>query len=262
MKILGLSCFYHDAAAALVIDGVLTAAAGEERFTRIKHDPELPRKAAAFCLKKAGLEIDDLDYIVFYDKPLNKLDRIITGYMATPFRSYQSFLQAIPVWSRRKLWTDHIIHKELGYNGEVLYLPHHLSHAAGAFYSSPFNKAAILTIDGVGEWANASFGIGENNQVRLMAQMNYPHSVGLLYSALTYYLGFRVNSAEYKIMGLAPYGTPRFVDLFEEKLVNIHEDGSIHLNLEYFSFHYGLTMTGTKLEKLPVSYTHLRAHET
>jgi len=250
MKILGISCFYHDSAAALVIDGTLVAAAHEERFTRIKHDPELPSNAVGFCLNKAGLSINDLDYIAFYDKPLTKFDRIITGYMAVPFHSYRAFLWGLPIWLRRKLWADHVIHKELGYEGEVLYLPHHLSHAAGTFFSSPFDRAAILTIDGVGEWANASYGVGENNRVKLLAEMHYPHSVGLLYSAFTYYLGFRVNSAEYKVMGLAPYGKPRFAELVEDKLVKIHDDGSIHLNLDYFTFHFGLTMTGSKFEKL------------
>lgn len=234
----------------MVVDGTLVAAASEERFTRIKHDAELPANAVAFCLDRADFRINDLDYIAFYDKPLPKFERIITGYMATPFRSYRAFLRAIPVWLRRKLWTDHVIHKELGYDGEVLFLPHHLSHAAGTFFSSPFDRAAILTIDGVGEWANASYGIGDNNSVKLLAEMHYPHSVGLLYSAFTYYLGFRVNSAEYKIMGLAPYGEPCFASLIEEKLVKIHDDGSIHLNLDYFTFHYGLTMTGSKLERL------------
>jgi carbamoyltransferase len=250
MKILGVSCFYHDSAAALVVDGSLVAAANEERFTRIKHDAELPAKAVAFCIDRAGLGINDLDYVAFYDKPLTKFERIITGYTATPFRSYRAFLRAIPVWLRRKLWVDHVIHKELGYDGEVLFLPHHLSHAAGTFFCSPFDKAAILTVDGVGEWANASYGVGYGNRVKLLAEMYYPHSVGLLYSAFTYYLGFRVNSAEYKVMGLAPYGKPRYASLIEEKLVKIHNDGSIHLNLDYFTFQYGLTMTGPRFEKL------------
>ncbi len=250
MKILGISCFYHDAAASLVIDGQLVAASSEERFSRRKHDPELPRGAAAFCLKKAGIDINDLDYVVFYDKPFTKFDRILTGYMSEPFRSYKPFLEAMPIWLRRKLWTDHVIQKELGYEGEVLYVPHHLSHAAGTFFTSPFDRAAILTIDGVGEWANASYGTGDNNRVRLMREMHYPHSVGLLYSAMTYYLGFQVNSAEYKVMGLAPYGEPRYADLIEEELVTIHEDGSIHLNMKYFTFHYGMTMTGAAMERL------------
>ncbi len=250
MKILGISCFYHDSAAAIVIDGNLLAASNEERFSRKKHDPEVPVGAVNYCLDRAGIEINDLDYIAFYDKPFLKFDRILTGYMATPFISYCPFLQAIPLWLRKKIWTEYIIGKELDYNGEMLFLPHHLSHAAGTFYSSPFDKAAILTIDGVGEWANASFGIGNNNSVKLLGEMHYPHSVGLLYSAITYYLGFRVNSAEYKIMGLAPYGKPKYVDLIEDNLVTIHDDGSIHLNMKYFNFHYGMTMTGKKMEDL------------
>ncbi len=250
MKLLGLSCFYHDAAAAVVVDGVLTAAALEERFSRVKHDQGFPRQAAGFCLERAGLKINDIDHIVFYDKPLAKFDRIVTGYLATPVRSYRAFLDAMSIWLGRKLWTDHVIGKELDYGGEILYVPHHLSHAAGAFYGSPFDKAAILTIDGVGEWATASYGTGDNNHVRLLAEMHYPHSVGLFYSAMTYYLGFRVNSAEYKVMGLAPYGEPRYADLMEENLVHIHEDGSIHLHMEQFTFHHQLAMTGRKLEAL------------
>jgi len=250
MKILGISCFYHDAAAALVIEGELMAASSEERFSRKKHDPEIPAGAVKYCLDRAGIEINDLDYIVFYDKPFLKFDRILTGYMANPFISYRPFLAAIPIWLRRKIWTEYIIGKELEYNGETLFLPHHLSHAAGTFYSSSFDKAAILTIDGVGEWANASYGIGDNNSVKLLKEMHYPHSVGLLYSAITYYLGFRVNSAEYKIMGLAPYGKPKYADLIENNLVTIHDDGSIHLNMKYFTFHHGMTMTGKKMEKL------------
>lgn len=250
MKILGISCFYHDAAAALVIDGRLEAAAEEERFSRIKHDSELPVRAATWALGKVGIGMGDLDHVVFYDKPITKFDRILTGYLATPFRSYRPFLAAIQVWLRRKLWVEQVIQKEMGFDGEVLYVPHHLSHAASAFYTSPFEQAAVLTVDGVGEWATASYGVGEGNRVRLLAQMNYPHSVGLLYSALTYYLGFQVNSAEYKVMGLAPYGTPRYADLMERELVTIHEDGSIHLNMKYFTFHRGMTMTGRTLERL------------
>jgi len=250
MRILGISCFYHDAAAALVIDGRLAAAAAEERFSRIKHDQELPVQAAEFCLKKAGLKINDLDYVVFYDKPLTKFDRILTGYMATPVRSYLTFIKAMPIWLRRKLWTDHVIHKELGWDGETLFMPHHLSHAAGTYYGSPFDRAAVLTVDGVGEWATASWGVAEGSSVRLVKEMRYPHSVGLLYSALTYYLGFQVNSAEYKVMGLAPYGRPEFAETMEEELVTIHDDGSIHLNLRYFDFHHGVTMTGRRLERL------------
>ena len=250
MKILGLSCFYHDAAAALVDDGILKAAVSEERFTRIKHDPELPKNAVEFCLKKAGVEINDLDYVVFYDKPFTKFERILMGYMATPLRSYKSFLLAAPVWLGRKLWISQIVEKELGYKKVTLFLSHHLSHAAGAFFGSPFEKAAILTIDGVGEWATAACGTGNNNRVELQYEMHYPHSVGLLYSAFTYYLGFQVNSAEYKVMGLAPYGKPEYQELIENKIVRICDDGSIFLNLDYVTFHHARTMTGKKLEKL------------
>jgi carbamoyltransferase len=250
MNILGISCFYHDAAAALVVDGLLVAAASEERFSRIKHDAEAPVGAVRFCLDKAGLTIRDVDFLVFYDKPLQKFDRLVTGYMATPFRSFSAFRQAMPVWLGRKLWTDHVLHKELDFDGETLYVPHHLSHAAGAFFCSPFDEAAVLTIDGVGEWATASYGIGRGNQVELRAQMSYPHSVGLLYSAFTYYLGFQVNSAEYKVMGLAAFGQPRYADLIEERLVKIFDDGSICLNLDYFNFHHGLTMTNRKFDQL------------
>ncbi len=250
MRILGISCFYHDSAAALVIDGKVTAAVPEERISRIKHDQELPVNAVRFCLEKAGLNINELDYVVFYDKPLTKFDRILTGYMATPIRSCRAFLKAMPVWLRRKLWTDMVIHKELEFDGDILYTSHHLAHAAGAFYCSPFDRAAILTIDGVGEWSTASYGVGENNRISLKAEMRYPHSVGLLYSALTYYLGFQVNSAEYKVMGLAPYGKPEYAELMEKELVTIHDDGSIHLNMDFFRFHYGDTMTGRKLEQL------------
>ncbi len=250
MNILGLSCFYHDAAAALAVDGRLVAAAQEERFSRLKHDPELPVRAVRWALDRTGLSTADLDAVAFYDKPILKFDRILTGCLAAPFRSWRPFLTALPVWLGRKLWTDHIIRKELGFDGEVLYLPHHLSHAAGAFFTSPFSDAAVLTVDGVGEWATASYGVGEGNRVRLIAEMHYPHSLGLLYSALTYYLGFRVNSAEYKVMGLAPYGKPRYADLIEDRLVTVHADGSLHLRMKYFTFHRSLTMTGRAIERL------------
>lgn len=250
MKILGISCFYHDAAAALVVDGRLVAAVSEERFSRIKHDPELPKNAVNFCLSKAGIKIDELDHIVFYDKPITKFERILTGYMSVPLLSFKSFITAAPVWLRRKLWINQVIEKELGYNKEVLYMSHHMSHAAGAFFGSPFDEAAILTIDGVGEWATASYGIGRNNQIQLIKEMHYPHSVGLLYSAFTYYLGFQVNSAEYKVMGLAPYGKPEYQKLIEDNIVRICNDGSIFLNLKYFTYHYGQTMTGRAFEKL------------
>ncbi len=258
MNILGISCFYHDSAAALVIDGKLVAAASQERFSRIKHDSEFPLDAVTFCLNRGKVSIVDIDYVVFYDKPLRKFDRIITGYLASPFRSYKAFIKALPVWLRKKLWIEKIICKELSYDGRVLFLSHHLSHAAGAFFCSPFDKSAILTIDGVGEWATAAWGKGNNNKIELCKQLNYPHSVGLLYSSITYFLGFKVNSAEYKVMGLAPYGRPKYTELIEKELVKIYEDGSIHLNLKYFKFHFGLTMTGKKIEKL---FGHKRREE-
>ena len=250
MNIIGISCFYHDSAAALIKDGLLVSACSEERFTRIKQDSELPKHAVEFCLEKANLTIHDIDYITFYDKPFTKFDRILSGYMATPFVSYKAFIKALPVWLSRKLWTDSVIAKELEFEGQILYTPHHLSHASGTYYASPFDDSAILTIDGVGEWATASYGVGEQNKIQLLKEMHYPHSVGLLYSAFTYYLGFQVNSAEYKVMGLAPYGEPIYADRIEEKIVKIHEDGSIHLNLDYFNFHRGLTMTNEKFDNL------------
>nr|MBN2277789.1 carbamoyltransferase [candidate division Zixibacteria bacterium] len=250
MNVLGISCFYHDSAAALVKDGHLTAAALEERFTGIKHDAAFPINAIHFCLEKGQIDINGLDKVTFYDKPLIKFDRILNGYLQTVPFSYRAFRLAIPVWMREKLWLPIIIKKQLDYRGQVLFVEHHLSHAAGAYFGSPFKQAAILTIDGVGEWATASIGIGEGNRIRLLQAMNYPHSVGLLYSAFTYFLGFRVNSAEYKVMGLAPYGRPKYVDLIKENLVRICDDGSIVLNLKHFRFHSGLEMTGRGFVKL------------
>lgn len=250
MHILGISCFYHDSAAALVRNGEIVAAAAEERFSGIKHDSGFPNKAVAFCLEKAGIDIAGLDYIVFYDKPFTKFDRILSSYLQTIPRSYPAFRKAIPLWLKEKLWLPHIIKKELHYDGKILFVDHHLSHAAGAYYSSPYEKAAILTIDGVGEWATASMGAGNGNNIELVKSMNYPHSLGLLYSAFTYFLGFQVNSSEYKVMGLAPYGQPQYLDLIEKELVQINEDGSIFLNMKYFNYHFGLTMTGRRFERL------------
>ncbi|MFH2035125.1 MAG: carbamoyltransferase N-terminal domain-containing protein [Candidatus Zixiibacteriota bacterium] len=250
MIILGISAYYHDSSAALVCDGRLVSAAAEERFTGIKHDSSFPVNAVNFCLNANNLGINEIDKIVFYEKPLTKFDRIISGYMQTAPKSYAAFRKAIPIWLREKLWTPQTIKKKLDYNGEIFFVEHHLSHAAGTYYSSPFDSSTILTIDGVGEWTTASIGIGEGNKIRLVKTMNYPHSVGLLYSAFTYFLGFRVNSSEYKVMGLAPYGKPVYADLIKNELVKIFEDGSIVLNMKYFSFHYGLRMTGRKFEKL------------
>ncbi len=250
MLILGISCFYHDAAAALLSDGELVAAAQEERFSRIKHDPGLPRQAIRFCLRQAGVQASDLDYIGFYDKPLIKFERILSTYLSTFPRSLPSFLKAMPVWLKEKLWVPQLIRKELDYRGPILYADHHMSHAASAFFASPFDKAAILTIDGVGEWATATLGRGQDRRIELFREIRFPHSLGLLYSAFTYYLGFRVNSAEYKVMGLAPYGKPVYADLILRELVDLAADGSFHLNMKYFAYDYGLTMTNRRFHDL------------
>jgi carbamoyltransferase len=250
VKILGISAFYHDSAAALLCDGRLVAAAHEERFTRKRHDPDIPKQAVHYCLEQAGLGIQDLDYVVFYDKPFVKFERILTTYVATFPRSQPSFAKSIPVWLKEKLWVPRVIHEQLGFDGEVLFAEHHQSHAASAFLPSPFDEAAILTCDGVGEWATTTQGIGRGNQFELLKEVRFPHSLGLLYSAFTYYLGFKVNSAEYKVMGAAPYGTPRFVDTILRELVDLREDGSFKLNMRYFAYDYGLTMTNQRFAKL------------
>jgi len=250
MNILGISCFYHDAAAALLRDGEFVAGAHEERFTRKRHDPGVPRQATRYCLREAGLEVSDLDYVVFYDKPLIKFERMLLTYLSTFPRSLPSFTKAIPVWLKEKLWVPRCIHKELGYEGEVLFAEHHQSHAAAAFLPSPFEEAAILTLDGVGEWATATQGVGRGNQVELVHEIRFPHSLGLLYSAFTYYLGFKVNSAEYKVMGAAPYGEPRYRDKILEELIDVREDGSFKLNMKYFAYDYGLTMTNQRFADL------------
>ncbi len=250
MDILGISCFYHDAAAALLRDGDLAAAAHEERFTRKKHDPELPRNAVQYCLSEAGIGVNDLDYLVFYDKPFIKFERMLITYLATFPRSLPSFSKAMPIWMKEKLWMPKAIEKGLGYEGEVLFAEHHQSHAASAFLPSPFEEAAILTIDGVGEWATATQGVGRGNGFELFKEIRFPHSLGLLYSAFTYYLGFKVNSAEYKVMGAAPYGEPKYYETILEHLVDLREDGSFKLNMKYFAYHYGLTMTNQRFAKL------------
>jgi carbamoyltransferase len=210
VNVLGISAFYHDSAAALLCDGKLVAAAHEERFTRIRHDPALPVSAAKYCLEEAGITIDDIDYVAFYDKPFIKFERILYTYLATFPRSLPSFTKAIPIWLKEKLWVPRIIHEKLGFDGEVLFAEHHQSHAASAFLPSPFEEAAILTCDGVGEWATTTMGVGRGENIELIKEIRFPHSLGLLYSALTYYLGFKVNSAEYKVMGAAPYGKPKY----------------------------------------------------
>ena len=239
MNILGISCFYHDAAAALCVDGKIVAAAEEERFTRRKHDFDFPKNAINFCLGFAHLKVSDLDYIVFYEKPFIKMERLLLSYIATFPRSWKSFIASMPVWLKEKMHIPSIIQKETGYKGKILYTDHHISHAASCFLCSPFEEAAILTVDGVGEWNSATYGTGKGNQVELTHEINFPHSLGLLYSAFTGYLGFRVNDGEYKVMGMAPYGEPRYVDKVRQ-LVQINDDGSFKLNMDYFAYHYKL----------------------
>jgi len=244
MNVLGISCFYHDSAAALLRDGVVVAACQEERLSRKKHDQSFPARAVKYVLKEAGIGPGDLDAVGFYDKPLLKFERMLSTYIATFPRSFGSFRKAMPVWIKEKLWVPAIIRKELRpYKGPILFAEHHMSHAASCFFVSPFDEAAILTVDGVGEWATASFGVGKGSDITLFKEIRFPHSLGLLYSAFTYYLGFKVNSAEYKVMGLAPYGKPVHFDRIMNEIVHLNEDGSFKLNMKYFSYDYGLTMT-------------------
>jgi len=250
MNILGLSAFYHDSAACLVRDGVILAAAQQERFTRIKHDYRFPDDAIAYCLKEGGITAGDLDYVVFYDKPFIKFERILETYISYAPRGLMSFLLAMPLWLKQKLHIPSLIKKRLGYEGKILFPEHHESHAASAFFPSPYRRAAFITMDGVGEWTTTSFGVGEGNKIRIDYEIKFPHSLGLLYSAFTYFTGFKVNSGEYKVMGLAPYGEPKYVDAMLKELIDIKEDGSFKLNMDYFTYPYGLTMTGSAFEKL------------
>lgn len=251
-SILGISAYYHDSAAALVIDGRIVAAAQEERFSRKKHDSGFPSHAIACCLEQAGLDPGQLDYVGFYDKPLLKFERLLETYLAFAPRGYRSFLSAIPRWLNQKLHLPREMRSGLAgrYRKRFVFAEHHQSHAASAFFPSPFERAAILTVDGVGEWATASFGSGEGNRIRLIHELRFPHSLGLLYSAFTYFCGFRVNSGEYKLMGLAPYGTPRYADAILGKLMDLKEDGSLRLDLSYFNYCHGLTMTSRKFDRL------------
>lgn len=250
MKILGISAFYHDSAACLVNDGDIAAAAQEERFTRKKHDPRFPQNAIKYILESENISVNDVDVIVFYDKSFTKFERIISSYMTYAPRGVGSFLEAIPSWLKMKLNTRKTIRERLGYEGKILFCEHHESHAASAFYPSPYKEAAFLTVDGVGEWATTTFGVGKDNDIEILYEIDFPHSLGLLYSAFTYYTGFRVNSGEYKVMGLAPYGEPRYVKDIMDNLIDVKEDGSFKLNMEYFSFAYGLTMTNKKFDEL------------
>ena len=250
MNILGISAFYHDSAACLVKDGDIYSAAQEERFTRKKHDFRWPENAIKYILKDSGLKGSELDYVVFYDKPFIKFERILESYLTYAPKGFGSFLKAIPVWLKQKLWMKNFIADELGFEGKVLFPEHHESHAASAFYPSPFQEAAFITVDGVGEWTTTSYGVGKDNDIEILADIRFPHSLGLLYSAFTYYTGFKVNSGEYKIMGLAPYGEPKYVQQIYDHLVDVKEDGSFKLNQEYFNYSVGLTMTNRKFDKL------------
>src|SRR6185436_18644574 len=251
MYILGISAFYHDSAACLVRDGEIIAAAQEERFTRKKHDSSWPAHAVAYCLSAAGINARDLDYVAFYDKPLIKFERLLETYVAYAPVGLKSFIKAMPLWLKQKLWIPDLIKKELpDFSGQVVFPEHHESHAASAFYPSPFERAAILTMDGVGEWTTTSLGVGEGNSFHLRQEIHFPHSLGLLYSAFTYYTGFKVNSGEYKVMGLAPYGQPKYADLIFDKLMDLREDGSFRLALEYFNYCAGLTMTNDRFHRL------------
>ncbi len=255
MNILGISAFYHDSAAALVQDGVITAAAQEERFTRKKNDADFPKNAVAYCLHAGQVGEKDIDAVVFYDKPLTTFSRLLRTYLRVGPRGFRTFHQAMPVWLRQKLWIPYLIEKEireLGYTrpGKMYFMEHHESHAASAFFASPFESAAILTFDGVGEWATASIGVGRKNTIELKEQLLFPNSLGLLYSAFTYFCGFRVNSGEYKLMGLAPYGEPRYESQIRDELIKLRPDGSFTLNMRYFDFLGGLTMTNHRFDEL------------
>ncbi len=257
MQILGISAFYHDSAAALVRDGEIVAAAQEERFTRRKHDPSFPNRAVEFCLAQAGTRLADIDYVVFYDKPFLKFERLLETYIAFAPSGLRSFQMSIPLWVREKLFQKSLLHDELKRLGgdfdwmnRLLFTEHHQSHAASAFYPSPFEEALVLTMDGVGEWATTSVALGRGNQLEIVKEIHFPHSLGLLYSAFTYYTGFKVNSGEYKLMGLAPYGTPRFAQKILDHLVDLKPDGSFHLNLDYFNYCTGLTMTNARFDAL------------
>lgn len=250
--ILGISGLYHDSAAAIIVDGKIIAAAQEERFTRKKHDSEFPRKAVEYCLETAQLTPEQIDFVGFYDKPLLTFERLLETYLAVSPSGFRSFLRAMPVWLKQKLYLSRLIKKELGgkFQKRVIYTRHHESHAASAFFPSPFEEAAILTVDGVGEWSTATIGRGNGNQIELSHELRFPHSIGLLYSAFTYYCGFKVNSGEYKLMGLAPYGTPKYADQIRKHLVDIKSDGSMRMNMDYFNYCKGLTMTSGRFHDL------------
>jgi len=250
VRILGISCFYHDAAAALIEDGEIIAAAQEERFTRKKHDQDFPKNAVDYCLREAGAAVSDLDLVAFYDKPLIKFERLLETYLAYAPRGIRSFMTSMPLWLKKKLMIPSMIRKSMNYHGPMIFPEHHESHAASAFFPSPFQSAAILTLDGVGEWTTTSFGVGDGNMIRILSDIQFPHSLGLLYSAFTYFTGFKVNSGEYKVMGLAPYGQPRYKERILSEIVDLKDDGSFRLNMKFFNYCTGLTMTGSAFETL------------
>src|SRR5688500_6777121 len=257
MKVLGISAYYHDSAAALVIDGRVAAAAQEERYTRRKHDSAFPHHAIRSCLETAGVRPGQLDCVAFYDKPFLKFERLLETYLAFAPRGFASFREALPLWVKDKLFQRRTLLKELAcldakvrWDEKLLFSEHHLSHAASAYYPSPFQSAAVLTMDGVGEWTTTSVALGKGRDLKVQREIHFPHSLGLLYSAFTYYTGFKVNSGEYKVMGLAPYGEPRFADVIRENLIDIKEDGTFRLNLDYFDYCTGLTMTNEKFDRL------------
>jgi len=257
MRILGISAFYHDSAAALVVDGHIVAAAQEERFTRKKHDSRFPRHAVRYCLDESGIKLEQIDHVVFYDKPFLKFERLLETYLAFVPRGFRSFRMALPVWIKEKLFQKRLLRQELerfardyDWESRLLFCEHHQSHAASAFFASPFDEAAILTMDGVGEWATTSVGIGRANTLQMTKEIHFPHSLGLLYSAFTYYTGFKVNSGEYKVMGLAPYGEPRFAQTILDHLVDLKPDGSFQLDQDYFDYCTGLRMTNDRFDAL------------
>ncbi|MHC4748856.1 MAG: carbamoyltransferase family protein [Planctomycetota bacterium] len=250
MNILGISAYYHDSAACLVQDGRIVNAAQEERFTRKKHDFSFPGNAINFCLTDANLKARDLDYIAFYDKPFVKFERILETYLAFSPHGIRSFMKAIPLWIKQKLWTKELISQKVGFDGTIIFPEHHASHASSAFFPSPFKEAAFVTVDGVGEWTTTSYGVGKDNNIDILAEIHFPHSIGLLYSAFTYHTGFKVNSGEYKVMGLAPYGEPKYKDLILKELIDLQEDGSFRLNMKYFNYCAGLTMTNREFDRL------------
>jgi len=250
MYVLGISAFYHDSAACLVKDGEIVAAAQEERFTRKKHDHAFPSNTIQYCLNEAGIDSTEIEFVTFYEKPFLKFERILETYLAFAPIGIKSFLKSMPLWIKKKIWIKELIKDELNYSGKIIFPEHHESHASSAFFPSPFQEAAFLTMDGVGEWSTSSFGIGKENQIELLADIRFPHSLGLLYSAFTFYTGFRVNSGEYKVMGLAPYGEPKYKDLIYQHLIDVKNDGSFKMNMDYFDYCTGLTMTNSKFHKL------------